>query len=74
MAGRFLPVSWRELVRRLRQLGFDGPYEGGKHPYMLRDDLTLTIPNPHRGEVSIDLLTRILRRAGITREAWLNTE
>lgn len=69
---RLTPVSWRELVRRLRQLGFEGPYEGGKHPYMIRGDLVLTIPNPHGQEVSVDLLARILRRGDISREQWQN--
>ena len=41
------PVSWKELVRRLHQLEFEGPYQGAKHPYMLKGDLVLTIPNPH---------------------------
>lgn len=50
------PVSWKELVRRLGYMGFKGPFRGGKHPYMVRDDLVLTLPNPHRGEISIDLL------------------
>jgi len=67
------PVSWIELVKRLRKLGFDGPYQGGKHPYMLKDNLVLTIPNPHRKEIGIDLLSRILKRAGITREEWLKS-
>jgi predicted RNA binding protein YcfA (HicA-like mRNA interferase family) len=60
-----------DLVRRLRELGFEGPYRGGKHPYMVKGDLVLTIPNPHRKEISVDLLRRILKRAGISREEWL---
>ena len=71
---RLAPVPWRELVRRLRQLSFEGPYEGGKHPYMIKGDLVLTIPNPHGEEVSVDLLARILRRADISRAEWLNTK
>ena len=70
---RLSPVSWRELVRRLGELGFEGPYQGAKHPYMVRGDLVLTIPNPHRSEVSVDLLARILRRGEIRREDWLRT-
>jgi len=27
------PVSRRELVRRMRALGFEGPYQEGKHPF-----------------------------------------
>ena len=64
------PVSWTELVRRLRKLGFDGPYQGGKHPYMVRGDLVLTIPNPHQKDIGVPLLYRILRRAGINIDEW----
>ncbi|WP_321507617.1 hypothetical protein [uncultured Methanoregula sp.] len=37
---------------------------------MIRGDLVLTIPNPHRTEISVDLLVRILRQARISREEW----
>ena len=67
---RLSPVKWSELVKRLRELGFEGPFSGGKHPYMVRADLVLTIPNPHRGEIGPDLLARILRQAGVSREEW----
>ena len=67
---RFVPVSRRELIRRLVVLGFDGPYAGGRHEFLLRGDMRLILPNPHRGEISVDLLTRLLRQARITREAW----
>lgn len=65
------PVSWAELVRILRKLDFDGPFQGGKHPYMIRGDLVLTLPNPHKKEIGVDLIQRILRQAGISREEWL---
>ena len=68
---RFVPVSWNDLVRRLRDLGFEGPLSGGKHPFMVKGDLVLTIPNPHRGEIGVDLLSRILRQAKISREEWI---
>ena len=70
---RLSPVSWRELVKRLRAHGFEGPLEGGKHPYMIRNDVVVTIPNRHRSDISTDLLQKILQRAGITREDWLGT-
>lgn len=41
---------------------------------MIRGDLTLTIPNPHRDDISVDLLKRILRRAGVIRDEWIATE
>jgi len=64
------PVSWRALVKRLRKLGFEGPYVGGKHPYMIKRDIVLTIPNPHKKGIGVDLLIRILKQAGIDKEAW----
>ena len=33
-------------------------------------DLTLTIPNPHRGDIGRDLLKRVLDQAGISRDEW----
>ena len=67
---RLVPVSRRELIRRLVALGFDGPYAGGRHEFLLRGDMRLILPNPHRGEIGVDLLTRLLRQAKITREEW----
>jgi predicted RNA binding protein YcfA (HicA-like mRNA interferase family) len=66
----FGPISRRDLIRALRSAGFDGPYSGGKHSFMLKGDLALTLPNPHQGEIGRDLLARILRQAGISRDAW----
>ncbi|RKY05584.1 hypothetical protein DRP77_00570 [Candidatus Poribacteria bacterium] len=65
------PVSHRELVSKLRALGFEGPYGGGKHLFMVRGNLRLVIPNPHGGEISVGLLRRILKRAGVSVEEWL---
>jgi hypothetical protein len=39
---------------------------------MVRRDVVVTLPNPHRGAAGVDLLQRILRRAGVTREEWLD--
>jgi hypothetical protein len=40
---------------------------------MLKDGHTpQKIPNPHGEDVSVDLLARILKQAGISREEWLN--
>ena len=67
------PVTYKDLVSRLKTFGFEGPYSGGKHLYMLKGDLRLTIPNPHKKEISVDLLVRILRQAGIPREEWIKS-
>ena len=53
---KLAPISHNDLIRRLKMFGFDGPYSGGKHLYMLKGKLRLTIPNPHRREISVGLL------------------
>ena len=64
------PIKRSELIRRLRRLGWDGPYQKGKHPFMIKASVRLTIPNPHRGDIDWSLASRILREAGITSEQW----
>ncbi|MCC6130401.1 MAG: type II toxin-antitoxin system HicA family toxin [Acidobacteria bacterium] len=64
------PIKRRDLIRYLLQLGFEGPFSGGKHQFMTRGERTLRIPNPHEGDISQGLLMRILRQAGIAREEW----
>jgi predicted RNA binding protein YcfA (HicA-like mRNA interferase family) len=66
----FGPVKREVLIKCFRKFGFDGPYSGGKHPFMVKGDLTLTIPNPHHKDIGKEFLTRILRQAGISREEW----
>lgn len=66
----FGPIKRKQLIVYLRQLGYDGPYAGGKHQFMIRRDVTITLPNPHQGDVGRELLSRILRQAGITKDQW----
>ena len=58
-------------MKHFRSLGFDGPYQSGKHPYMIKSGLVLTIPNQHVEDIGIDLLLRILRQARVSKERWL---
>ena len=37
---------------------------------MTKGEKMLTIPNPHRGDIGVDLLAKILQQAGISREDW----
>ncbi len=66
------PVSRRELIRRLRVLGWEGPFPGGKHAAMrhLFTGIKTPLPNPHRGDLDWSLVKRILGQAGVTREEW----
>jgi len=67
---RLGPIKRSDLIRHLRGLGFDGPYSGGKHEFMIKETTTITIPNPHQSEIGKELLSRLLRQAGIDRAEW----
>ena len=68
----FGPLRRKDLIRFLKELGFAGPYSGGKHEFMVRemDQLRLTIPNPHKSEIGKSLLAEVLREANISRQEW----
>jgi len=63
-------ISWRKLVQKFRSLGFDGPYSGGRHLFMIKGNFKIRIPNPHRSDISRHLVAEILRQAGISPEEW----
>ncbi|MEW5987731.1 MAG: type II toxin-antitoxin system HicA family toxin [Chloroflexota bacterium] len=67
---RLGPISRKDLIRNLRQLGFDGPYSGGKHQIMVKGNITLRLPNPHQGNIGRELLIRILNQAQIDPAEW----
>lgn len=68
----FGSIFRRDLIIALRAAGFEGLYSGGKHQFMVRDRLRVRIPNPHQGDISQNLLSRILQQAGISRDEWEN--
>lgn len=67
---KFGPIKHKDLIRCLKLIGFAGPYSGGKHPFMIKDAKTITIPNPHKDEIGKELLSRVLRQAGVSKEEW----
>ena len=67
-------ISRRDLIKKFRNLGFIGPYSGGKHMFMSKGGLKIRVPNPHgSGDISDSLLHEILRQANITKEEWNNS-
>ena len=52
----FAPIKRKDLISALKQTGFEGPYAGGKHEFLVKGNLRLTLPNPHQGEISKELL------------------
>ena len=49
----------RDFIRRLRKLGFDGPYSGTRHQFMVYEQHRLAIPS--NAEYSVPQLRIMLR-------------
>lgn len=64
------PIKRKDLRYFLKQLGFTGPYAGGKHEFMEKGDIQLTLPNPHQVEIGRSLLAALLREGQIERSQW----
>ena len=71
MSSKLVPVSRRELIRRLGDLGFSGPFTGTDHEFMTKGAVRVKLPNRHHSQdIGVDLLVRILRDSGISRDEW----
>lgn len=68
---RLTPLRRRDIIRKLRSAGWSGPEPGGKHGTMHKGARTVLVPNPHRRDVSVGLIRKILRDSGLTVEEWL---
>ena len=59
-------------MQKFRRLKFDGPYSGGRHLFMVYDELKVRIPNPHGKDISSNLVSEILNQANISNKEWDN--
>lgn len=64
------PIKRKDLLRYLRKVGFEGPYSGSNHQFMVKENITLRVPNPHTSDISKGLLARILKQANIEKKEW----
>ena len=62
------------MIKALKKAGFEGPFAGGKHEFLVKGEVRLVLPNPHQSDISKDLLTRILKQANISRQDWEEIE
>jgi predicted RNA binding protein YcfA (HicA-like mRNA interferase family) len=54
----------------LKKCGYEGPFIGGRHQFMIKDSIRLVIPNPHKSDIGKDLLSKILKQAKIEKATW----
>jgi predicted RNA binding protein YcfA (HicA-like mRNA interferase family) len=71
LSSKLAPVSRRDLIRWLGDLGFNGPFNGADNEFMTKGAVRVKLPNLHnRRDIGVDLLVRILRNSGISRDEW----
>jgi predicted RNA binding protein YcfA (HicA-like mRNA interferase family) len=64
-------ISRKVLIKKLKSLGYSGPFSGGRHQFMIKSEKKIRIPNPHKGQsIHISPLKEILRQAGINNDEW----
>jgi len=70
---RLTPLKPGDVIKKLRKIGFSGPFPGGKHIRMVNLKTGKVIPIPvHKGkEVSIGLIREIINEIGISRKEWI---
>ena len=54
------PLKRREFIRKLRGLGFDGPFSGTRHQFMVLKQHRQTIPT--NSEYSVPQIRMLLRQ------------
>lgn len=70
---KWTPCKRRDFIKKLRQLGFDGPYSGTRHQFMLFENHRLAIPS--NAEYSVSQLRFMLQEVeGVINRAITNDE
>lgn len=73
---RWTPCKRKDFVNKLRQIGFDGPFSGSKHQFMIYKFHRLTIPS--NSEYSVPQFRMLIREVediinrAITINEWYN--
>ncbi len=71
---RWQPCKRRDFIKRIRQLGFEGPYSGTRHQFMVYENHRLAIPS--NSEYSVPQLRMMLNEIkaildrSVTTDEW----
>ncbi len=73
---RWTPCKRGNFIKKLKQLGFNGPYAGTRHQFMVYQKYRLTIPS--NDEYSVSQLKMMIREVEeiincpISLDKWMN--
>lgn len=66
------PIKRRDFIRKLRCLGFEGPYAGSRHEFMVLGNYRQTIPS--NAEYSVPQLRMLVRQVEVILNRNLSAE
>jgi len=66
------PLPRRILIKKLRKLGFSGPYPATRHSYMKRGKEKIFIPNPHGKDIGLPIIKKIIRQLKLSNQDFLD--
>ena len=66
------PCKRRDFIRRLRKIGFVGPYSGTRHEFMVFEKNRLSIPS--NAEYSVPQLKMMLNEVGLILSRTISLE
>jgi len=66
------PLPRRILIRKLKKLGFSGPFSAARHQYMKRNGEKIFIPNPHGKDIGLPIIKKIIQQLKLSNQEFLN--
>lgn len=66
------PLPRRILIKKLRKLGFSGPYSATVHGYMKRNGEKIFVPNPHGKDIGLPIIKKIIRQLNLSNQEFLD--
>jgi predicted RNA binding protein YcfA (HicA-like mRNA interferase family) len=69
---RLTPLPWQKLVCVFEQIGYRRAGQKGSHIKMEKPGVPRPLIIPRYDEVQLDIITGLIRTAGITRRAFLS--
>ena len=66
------PLPRRLLIKKLRKLGFSGPFSAARHEYINRNNEKIFIPNPHGKDIGVPIVKKIIQQLGISNQKFLD--
>ena len=66
------PCKRRLFIKRLRKLGFDGPYAGSRHQFMVYEKHRLSVPS--NSDYSVPQMKMMIREVEVILDRLLSVE